>query len=64
MEVARGGPPPAGFLQAVRDVVDKHGAVLIFDEVSSAWREQCGGRHLGYGVDPDIATFSKTISNG
>ena len=64
MEVARGGPPPPGFLQAVRDLATKEGAVLIFDEVSSAWREVCGGRHLTLGVDPDMATFSKTISNG
>lgn len=38
--------------------------VLIFDEVSAAWREVCGGRHLKYGVYPDIAVFSKTLSNG
>jgi len=32
----------------------EHGAVLIFDEVSSAWRETLGGRHLLYGVEPDV----------
>ena len=38
--------------------------MLVFDEVSAGWRDVCGGRHLQYGVAPDIATFSKTISNG
>ena len=48
----------------MRALCDEHGAVLIFDEVSAAFREQCGGRHLAFGVDPDICTFSKTLSNG
>ena len=33
-------------------------------QVSSAWRETLGGRHLLYGVSPDMCTFAKTISNG
>jgi glutamate-1-semialdehyde 2,1-aminomutase len=64
MEVARSDAPPKGFLEAVREIADKHGALLIFDEVSAAWREVLGGRHLQYGVWPDMAVFSKTISNG
>lgn len=48
----------------VRALADKHGAVLIFDEISSAFRERCGGIHLKFSVSPDLATFSKTMSNG
>jgi glutamate-1-semialdehyde 2,1-aminomutase len=44
MECARSTPPPKGFLEAVRALCDAHGALLCFDEVSSAWRENCGGR--------------------
>lgn len=64
LEVARSADPPPGFLEGVRALADKHSVVLIFDEVSAAWREVCGGRHLKYGVYPDIAVFSKTLSNG
>lgn len=64
MEVARSETPPDGHLQAVRTLCDQYGAVLIFDEVSSAWRLNLGGRHLLYGVEPDMCTFSKTLSNG
>lgn len=48
----------------VRALANKHGAVLIFDEISSAFRERCGGIHLKFTVSPDLATFSKTMSNG
>lgn len=64
MEVCRSELPPPGHLQKIRDVCDAHGALLIFDEVSSAWRETLGGRHLLTGVAPDMCTFSKTMSNG
>ena len=55
LEVARSGDPPPGFLEGVRALADKHGVVLIFDEVSAAWREVCGGRHLKYGVVSKVA---------
>lgn len=64
MEVCRSTDPPPGHLETVRELCNANGALLIFDEVSSAWRETLGGRHLMYGVAPDICTFSKTISNG
>ncbi len=64
MEVCRSTDPPPGHLEAVRDLCTANGALLIFDEVSSAWRETLGGRHLMYNVSPDMCTFSKTISNG
>ena len=64
MEVQRSTPPAPGFLQAVRQLCDKKGIVLIFDECSSGFRETFGGLHLKYGVAPDLAMFGKTLGNG
>ena len=35
--------------------------MLIFDEISSGFRLNCGGLHLTYGVEPDLATFGKAM---
>ena len=64
MEVQRSQPPAPGFLEGVRALATKHGAVLIFDECTSGFRRSFGGLHLYYGVEPDIATFGKTLGNG
>jgi len=64
MEVQRSTPPAPGFLEGVRDLATKHGAVLIFDECTSGFRRTLGGLHLHYGVEPDLATFGKTLGNG
>ncbi|MFM8895795.1 MAG: aminotransferase class III-fold pyridoxal phosphate-dependent enzyme, partial [Actinomycetales bacterium] len=64
MEVQRSDPPAPGFLQGVRDLATAHGAVLVFDECTSGYRRTLGGLHLHYGVEPDIATFGKTLGNG
>jgi len=64
MEPIRNESPESGFLEAVRKIADKIGAVLIFDEVSAAFRMNSGGSHLLLGVEPDIATFAKGMSNG
>lgn len=64
MEVSRNEGPEEGFLQGVRDLCDKHGAVLIFDECTSGFRETFGGLHLKFGVTPDIAMFGKAMGNG
>jgi len=63
-EVQRGDKPAPGFLEEVRDTATRIGAVLIFDEVSSAMRLNTGGIHLLYGVNPDLAVFAKGIGNG
>ena len=57
--------PPKGFLQGLRDLCDKHGLLLIFDEVQTG----CGrtGRWFAYqyfGVTPDVMTLAKTICSG
>ena len=64
MEVQRSTPPAPGFLEGVRELATKHGAVLIFDECTSGFRRTLGGLHLHYGVEPDLATFGKTLGNG
>jgi glutamate-1-semialdehyde 2,1-aminomutase len=64
MEVQRSDPPAPGFLEGVRTLATKHGAVLIFDECTSGFRRSLGGIHLHYGVEPDLATFGKTLGNG
>lgn len=64
MEPTRSQSPGANFLEGVRERADRCGAVLIFDEVSVGWRLCLGGAHLNYGVDPDLAVFSKAIANG
>ena len=64
MEVQRSDPPDPGFLEGVRELATKHGAVLIFDECTSGFRRNLGGLHMHYGVEPDIATFGKTLGNG
>ncbi len=64
MEVQRSDPPAPGFLEGVRELATKHGAVLIFDECTSGFRKSLGGLHLHYGVEPDLATFGKTLGNG
>lgn len=64
MEPIRNQPPQDSFLGEVRDIANQSGSILIFDEVTSAWRLNSGGAHLIYGVSPDIAVFAKAISNG
>ena len=64
MEVQRSTPPAEGFLEGVRALATKHDAVLIFDECTSGFRRTLGGLHLHYGVEPDLATFGKTLGNG
>lgn len=64
MEVSRGTEPAPGFLEGVRALADRYGAVLVFDECTSGFRRDLGGIHLGFGVEPDLATFGKTLGNG
>ncbi len=65
MEPIRGQQPENGFLESVREICDKAGAVLVFDEVTAAFRINCGGVHLVLSdVRPDIAVFGKALSNG
>ena len=64
MEPTRTDDPEPGFLEGIRDLTQKNGIKLIFDEISIGWRLCLGGAHRIYGVNPDMAVFAKTISNG
>lgn len=64
MEPERDTPPEQGFLEGVRKIATKIGAVLIFDEVTSGFRMNIGGIHLLKGVNPDMAVFGKALGNG
>ncbi len=56
--------PKQGYLQAVRELTEELGIILIFDEVLSGFRLAPGGAQEYYGVTPDISTFGKAIANG
>lgn len=64
VEPLRFQEPKNNFLKKVRKIANRTGAILIFDEITSAWRFNIGGVHLQYGVNPDIAAFAKGMSNG
>ncbi|MDO8962985.1 MAG: aminotransferase class III-fold pyridoxal phosphate-dependent enzyme [Coriobacteriia bacterium] len=64
MEPVRGHIPEPGFLEGVREIATRIGAVLIFDEVTSGFRVNFGGVHLTLGVEPDVAVFGKALGNG
>jgi glutamate-1-semialdehyde aminotransferase len=64
LEPVRDHEPKDDFLKKVRDIADKSGTILIFDEVSSGWRFTIGGAHLMFKVNPDVAVFAKAMSNG
>lgn len=57
-------PPAEGFLQALREVCDANGALLIFDEVMTGFRLAKGGAQELFGVRADIVTFGKVIGGG
>ena len=64
MEPVRSVHPDPGFLEGVREVANRLGAVLIFDEITSGFRTTMGGIHTSYGVEPDVAVFGKALGNG
>src|SRR5512144_1371266 len=56
--------PVPGFLQGLRSVCDRYGAVLIFDEVMTGFRVHPGGAQGLYGITPDLTTLGKVIGGG
>ncbi len=64
MEVVRSNIPENNFLQKVRNLANQKGIILIFDECTSGFRENFGGLHMKYDVEPDIAMFGKAMGNG
>ena len=64
LEPFRFSGPSRNFLKDVRSLADEHECFLIFDEITSGFREYCGGLHMLHGVFPDAVLLGKTISNG
>jgi glutamate-1-semialdehyde 2,1-aminomutase len=56
--------PQAGFLEGVKELAHKHGALLVFDETITGFRYSNGGAQEYFGVIPDLATFGKGLANG
>ena len=56
--------PQPGYLQALRDACDRHGAVLIYDEVKCGGTIAYGGTAERYGVKPHLAAFAKAVGGG
>ncbi len=56
--------PEPGYLEGLRTVTRKHGALLVFDEVMSGFRASLGGAQSHYSVTPDLTTLGKVIGGG
>lgn len=57
-------PPRPGYLQAMREMTQRYGALLIFDEVMTGFRVAAGGAQQLYGIQPDLTTLGKVIGGG
>lgn len=57
-------PPEPGFLEGLRAVTEKHGALLVLDEVMTGFRLAYGGAQELYGITPDLTTMGKVIGGG
>lgn len=57
-------PPEPGFLEAMRELCTRHGALLIFDEVMTGFRLSLGGAQRVFGIRPDLTTLGKIIGGG
>ncbi len=56
--------PSENFVQALRTLTEKHGAVLIYDEVMTGFRVALGGAQSLHGITPDLTTMGKVIGGG
>ncbi|MFH8486859.1 glutamate-1-semialdehyde 2,1-aminomutase [Streptomyces longisporoflavus] len=56
--------PPPGYLAGLRALADRHGCVLVFDEMITGFRWSEAGAQGLYGVTPDLSTFGKALGNG
>jgi glutamate-1-semialdehyde 2,1-aminomutase len=65
MEAATATAEPArGFLEGVRELCDRHGTLLVFDEMITGFRWAAGGAQALYGVTPDLSCWGKAMGNG
>ena len=56
--------PAAGFLEGVKELARRHGALMVFDETITGFRFHMGGAQALFGVTPDLSTFGKGMANG
>jgi len=64
LEPAGATEPAPGYLQGLKDLVHRHGTLLVFDEIITGFRWSLGGAQAYYGVAPDLACFGKAMGNG
>jgi len=57
-------PPLPGYLESLREITTRHGALLIFDEVMTGFRVAFGGAQQLFGIRPDLTTLGKIIGGG
>jgi len=57
-------PPLPGYLEALREITARHGALLIFDEVMTGFRVAFGGAQQRFGIRPDVSVMGKVIGGG
>ncbi len=57
-------PPLPGYLEALREVTRRHGALLVFDEVMTGFRVAWGGAQTLFDIEPDLTTLGKVIGGG
>jgi glutamate-1-semialdehyde 2,1-aminomutase len=57
-------PPLPGYLEAMRELTARHGALLIFDEVMTGFRLALGGAQERFGIKPDLTTLGKVVGGG
>jgi glutamate-1-semialdehyde 2,1-aminomutase len=64
LEAATQHDPPDGYLEGLRDLAHRYGALLVFDEMITGFRWSAAGAQGLYGVTPDLSTFGKALGNG
>jgi glutamate-1-semialdehyde 2,1-aminomutase len=57
-------PPAPGYLEALREITNREGALLILDEVMTGFRVALGGAQQLYGITPDLTTLGKIVGGG
>ena len=64
LEPATAEEPRDDFLRQLKELCEKHGSLLILDEMITGFRWHIGGAQASYGVVPDLSTFGKAMGNG
>lgn len=64
LEPANALEPSEGYLQGIKDLCERHGALLVFDEMITGFRWAVGGAQQVYGVTPHLSSFGKALGNG